>query len=115
VVADLPQLRADTTDNEGGEGTVVLVHMLANMKDMKVVNVHAAKTQLSRLLKEVERGEEVTIARDGKPVARLVPVEARGEVQFGFLRGQIEYGPDFDKDLTPEDLGIEDLFPPNED
>jgi prevent-host-death family protein len=39
------------------------------------VNVHAAKTQLSRLLERVEGGEEIVIARNSRPVARLVPVE----------------------------------------
>lgn len=40
------------------------------------VNVHEAKTHLSRLLERVERGEEVVIARNGKPIARVVPFEA---------------------------------------
>ncbi|MBA3624417.1 MAG: type II toxin-antitoxin system prevent-host-death family antitoxin, partial [Methylibium sp.] len=40
------------------------------------VNVHEAKTQLSRLIEAVEAGEEVIIARAGKPVARLMPLEA---------------------------------------
>jgi prevent-host-death family protein len=44
------------------------------------VNVHEAKTQLSRLLEAVERGETVTIARNGKPVAELVKVRKRGLV-----------------------------------
>ncbi len=43
---------------------------------MKVVNVHEAKTHLSRLLERVDAGEEIVIARNGKPVARLVPVSA---------------------------------------
>jgi prevent-host-death family protein len=42
--------------------------------EKKMVNVHEAKTQLSRLLERVESGEEVIIARAGKPVARLVPL-----------------------------------------
>ena len=44
---------------------------------MKQVGVYDAKTQLTRLLEEVERGETVTITRHGKPVARLVPVRER--------------------------------------
>lgn len=43
---------------------------------MKTVNIHQAKTQLSRLLKRVEAGEEVVLARAGKPVAKLVPMPA---------------------------------------
>ena len=54
---------------------------------MATVNVHEAKTQLSRLLAQVEAGEEVTIARNGKPVARLVSCNPRGKRQFGALKG----------------------------
>lgn len=42
-----------------------------------LVNIHAAKTQLSQLIARVERGERITIARDGKPVAQLVPAPRR--------------------------------------
>ena len=54
---------------------------------MGTVNVHEAKTHLSRLLAEVEAGQEVTIARNGKPVARLVPCTSRGVRQFGSMKG----------------------------
>ncbi|MDE0030149.1 MAG: type II toxin-antitoxin system prevent-host-death family antitoxin [Deltaproteobacteria bacterium] len=56
---------------------------------MPVVNVHQAKTQLSRLLAQVEAGEDVVIARRGEPVARLVRCKPRGKRQFGAMRGQI--------------------------
>ena len=56
---------------------------------MPVVNVHQAKTQLSRLLAQVEAGEDVVIARRGEPVARLVRCKTRGKRQFGAMRGQI--------------------------
>lgn len=56
---------------------------------MPVVNVHQAKTQLSRLLAQVEAGEEVVIARRGEPVARLVRCKTRGKRRFGAMRGQI--------------------------
>ena len=56
---------------------------------MPVVNVHQAKTQLSRLLAQVEAGEEVVIARRGQPVARLVRCKARGKRRFGAMKGQI--------------------------
>lgn len=65
---------------------------------MKSVNVHEAKTNLSRLLAEVEGGEEVVIARAGSPVARLVaarPVAAPRR-QLGPLRGQFTMPDDFD-------------------
>jgi len=68
---------------------------------MKVVNVHEAKTQLSRLLERVEAGEHITIARAGKPVADLVP-HARADVVFGGLAGRLEYDADHfdDEDST---------------
>ncbi len=62
------------------------------------VNVHEAKTHLSRLLEEVESGREVVIARAGKPVARLVP--HRGERkprEPGLLKGRIWIADDFDE------------------
>ena len=55
---------------------------------MVVVNVHQAKTQLSRLLAEGEAGEEVLIARRGEPVARLVACEAPGKRQPDLLKGK---------------------------
>ncbi len=55
----------------------------------ETVNVHAAKTQLSALLVKVERGEEVIIARSGRPVARLVPIRAKERVP-GRFKGLVE-------------------------
>jgi len=57
---------------------------------MNVVNVHDAKTHLSRLLDRAAAGEEIVIGRAGKPVARLVPLERRRPVRFGLLKGQID-------------------------
>ena len=56
---------------------------------MPVVNVHEAKSQLSRLLAQVEEGEVVVIARRGQPVARLVRYQTWGKRQFGAMRGKI--------------------------
>jgi len=68
------------------------------------VNVYAAKTQLSRLLEQVERGEEVVITRHGKPVAKLVPIAVRRTPRkLGALRGKIRIAKDFDAPL-PDDL-----------
>ena len=50
------------------------------------VNVHEAKTQLSRLLERVEDGERVIIARHGQPVAELVPVRRKGSFPLGIAR-----------------------------
>lgn len=58
-----------------------------------VVNVHEAKSSLSRLLAAVEAGESVVIARGGVPVADLVP-HRRRSVRFGMLRGQIRVADD---------------------
>ena len=55
---------------------------------MKVVNVHEAKTNLSHLLGEVEQGHEVTIARSGVPVARLVAIEGKIDRRPGLLAGK---------------------------
>lgn len=57
---------------------------------MATVNVHEAKTNLSRLLVQVEAGEEVVIARNGEPVARLVRVQKLGKRQFGSWKGRIK-------------------------
>jgi prevent-host-death family protein len=69
---------------------------------MSQLNVHAAKTQLSWLLERVCHGEEVVIARAGKPVARLVPYEAPLKKRpLGHLAGQIRVPRDFDEE-SPE-------------
>ena len=65
----------------------------------KTVNVHEAKTHLSRLLVEVENGGEVTIARAGRPVARLVPAGPQPKRELGLERGQIWISPDFDEPM----------------
>jgi prevent-host-death family protein len=67
------------------------------------VNVHEAKTQLSKLIEAALRGEEVTIARDSKPVVRLVPVpQTKPKFKFGILKGLNP--PDFLKPMSEEDL-----------
>ena len=69
---------------------------------METVNVHNAKTQLSRLLERVEAGEEIVIARAGRPVARLVPLVESGTARTpGGWEGQVWIAPDFDE-LPPE-------------
>ena len=73
---------------------------------MATVNVHEAKTHLSRLLAQVEAGEEVTIARNGKPVARLVPCKKRGKRQFGAFKGKIKVDDSFFDPLPEEELRL---------
>ena len=61
------------------------------------VNVHEAKTHLSRLLERVEGGEEVVIARAGRPIARLVPYSRRERPrELGIWRDQVWIAADFD-------------------
>ena len=64
-----------------------LIHQGANELPMVTVNVHEAKTTLSRLLVQVEAGEDIIIARNGKPVARLVRFQKPGKRQFGSMKG----------------------------
>jgi prevent-host-death family protein len=72
------------------------------------VNIHEAKTQLSRLLERVALGEEVIIAKAGKPVARLVAVApARPKFKLGSAKGKFVVPDDFNDPLPKE---IEDLF-----
>ena len=69
---------------------------------MKTVNVHEAKTHLSRLLESVAEGEEIIIARAGKPVAKLVPLKSKRR-RPGGLKGKIRIHSDFDASL-PDDM-----------
>lgn len=57
---------------------------------MAIVNVHEAKTHLSRLLERIEAGETITIARAGRPIADLVP-HRRPDISFGGLAGKVVY------------------------
>ena len=67
------------------------------MSAEQTVNIHEAKTHLSRLVERVERGEEITIGRAGRPVARLVPYKPRvAERVPGLWRGQLTIADDFD-------------------
>ena len=64
----------------------------------EIINVHAAKTNLSRLLERAEAGEEIVIGRAGKPIAKLVPYRSdRPKRVFGRLKGQIRILPGFDE------------------
>lgn len=66
-------------------------------------NVHEAKTQLSRLLKQVEDGEEIVIAKAGEPVARLIPMPKKNGVrEMGFAKGQVWMSDDFNE--TPDEF-----------
>lgn len=68
----------------------------------KIVNVHEAKTHLSRLLDRVAAGEEIVIAKAGKPIARLSAVEAAAPRRPGLAKGRVTDA--FFEPLPPEEL-----------
>jgi prevent-host-death family protein len=68
---------------------------------VKIVNIHEAKTHLSRLIQEALDGEEIVIARGNEPLVRLVLVEsARPQRSLGWAKGQVTIMPDFDAPLA---------------
>ena len=70
---------------------------------MKSVNMHEAKTHLSRLVERAAAGEEIIIAKGGRPVARLVALDHDPSPRvFGTMRGKIRLADDFDAPLPPE-------------
>ena len=70
---------------------------------MKMINMHAAKTHLSSLVEEAAAGEEIIIAKAGKPVARLIALaRPAGGREPGFWKGKIKIRPDFDAPLPPD-------------
>ena len=74
---------------------------------MQTVNIHEAKTHLSRLLEQVAGGEEIIIAKAGKAIARLVPLDAAPKKrQLGLLKGKLNVPDDFDAPLTDDDLAL---------
>ena len=73
---------------------------------MVTVNVHDAKTNLSRLLAQVEAGEEIVIARGGTPVARLESVAPRGKRQPGRWKGLISIDDSFFDPLPEDELAL---------
>ncbi len=69
----------------------------------KIVNMHEAKSTLSQLVVAVEAGEEVVLARGGKPVAKLVPIDA-AQRRLGQWKGRVRMSRDFDAPLPAEVL-----------
>jgi len=67
---------------------------------MRIINIHEAKTQLSRLVERAAKGDEFIIAKAGKPMVKVVPLETRDATilrRLGFLAGEIEVPDDFDR------------------
>jgi prevent-host-death family protein len=75
---------------------------------MYQVNIHQAKTQLSKLVEAAAQGEEIIIAKAGKPVARLLALEQAGHKtrQSGGLKGQIWPADNFDDPMSAEELAL---------
>lgn len=72
---------------------------------MKIANIHEAKTHLSRLIESVMAGEEVVIAKAGKPLVKLIPYETKKQPrQPGGWEGKVTISDDFDDELPPEML-----------
>ncbi|OIP16022.1 MAG: antitoxin [Betaproteobacteria bacterium CG2_30_59_46] len=71
---------------------------------MQTINIHDAKTQFSKLIEAVSQGEEIIIAKAGKPAARLVPIQAKKPLvrKPGSLKGKIKIAEDFDAPLPNE-------------
>lgn len=71
----------------------------------KVVNIHEAKTHLSRLIDDVNTGTEVIIAKAGKPIARLIPMTVTvKKKRLGLLRGKFKMADDFNAPLSDDVL-----------
>lgn len=72
---------------------------------MRSINIHEAKTHLSRLVDEVSAGEEIVIAKAGKPLARLIPFQRRtSRRKLGVLAGRFSVPDNFDAPLPPDVL-----------
>lgn len=77
---------------------------------MQSVNIHEAKTHLSRLVEEAAEGEEIIIAKAGRPVARIVALPSNKPRKLGLLKGKFTIPDDFDAPLPDDvlrDFGIE--------
>ena len=74
----------------------------ANPMPARTINVQEAKTQLSALLARVAAGERIVLARHGKPIAQLVPLDPTPRRELGFLKGSV--GDDFFDPLPQEEL-----------
>jgi len=75
---------------------------------METINIHEAKTHLSRLVEKAAKGEPFIIAKAGKPMVKVVPlIEEKPKKRLGFMKGQISVPDDFDTMMSAE---IEEMF-----
>lgn len=85
------------------EITFIILDLVDLVSQMKQVNIHEAKTHLSKLLEEVRSGEEIIISKAGLPIAKLVPILLKsGKRKLGLLKGQVTIAADFDSPLPPD-------------
>ncbi len=73
---------------------------------MDTINIHEAKTHLSRLVEEVAAGAEIVISKNGVPRAKLVPLHASRKLKFGVLKGKLRYPDDLDAPLPDKLLAL---------
>lgn len=79
----------------------------ATTRRSEVINMHEAKTRLSELVARVEGGEEIVIARDGKPAVRLVACKPKPtKRKLGVWKGKVRMAADFDAPLSEADLAL---------
>jgi prevent-host-death family protein len=82
---------------------------------MRTINIHEAKTQLSKLVEEASKGEPFVIAKAGKPMVKVMALDTpvgKKMQRFGFMKGELSIPEDFDRMFDAE---IEDMFGLNED
>jgi prevent-host-death family protein len=80
---------------------------------VRTINIHAAKTHLSRLIEEVAAGEPFVIAKSGKPMAQVIPISAskkKPKKRIGFMKGMYTLPDNFEKIDKQLDKEIEKLF-----
>lgn len=73
---------------------------------MSTSTMHEAKTHLSRLIEQAERGEEVVITRGKKPVARIVPIQKSKQRDLAIFKGQFKVGKEFFEPLPEDELRL---------
>ncbi len=72
---------------------------------MTKLNIHEAKTHLSRYLRKVEQGETITLCKNGEPIAQIIPFPKQGKKRlFGMMKGKIKLTEKFFEPLTEEEL-----------
>jgi prevent-host-death family protein len=73
---------------------------------MATYTIHAAKTNLAKLIARAEAGEEIVLARGRKPIARIVPIQPKPKRKFGRLKGKGSIGPEFFEPLPEDELKL---------